>query len=297
MEEAIKVENLTKKFNHGRIKAVDNLNLKVKRGEIFGFLGPNGAGKTTTIRLLMDFIRPDKGKALIFGLDCQKDSVEIKKKVGYLAGDVRLYERYTGEYLTEFLANLNSGISENWVKELTDRLQIDTTRKISDLSRGNKQKIGILQALAHKPELLILDEPTTGLDPLMQLEFYKILKEMRKEGVTIFMSSHVLSEVQKVCDRVGILKEGKLIAVKDIDELLEAKIKIIEIHFKNVYKIDDFRLPGVKINQQDKKYLQLEVHGDINPIVKVLANYDLRDLSFNEPDLEDIFLEYYQGEK
>ena len=163
----IKTDGLTKNFDHGKIRAVDNLNLEVKEGEIFGFLGPNGAGKTTTIRLLMGFISPTNGKASIFGLDCQKERVEIMKKVGYLAGDVRLYDRYTGEYLIKFLANLNGGLNREWTRELTERLDIDLKRKVSDLSKGNKQKIGVLQALAQKPQLLILDEPTGGLDPLI----------------------------------------------------------------------------------------------------------------------------------
>jgi len=290
----IKTDGLTKNFDHGKIRAVDNLNLEVKEGEIFGFLGPNGAGKTTTIRLLMGFISPTNGKASIFGLDCQKERVEIMKKVGYLAGDVRLYDRYTGEYLIKFLANLNGGLNREWTRELTERLDIDLKRKVSDLSKGNKQKIGVLQALAQKPQLLILDEPTGGLDPLIQIEFNKIIHEMKKEGTTVFMSSHILSEVEKICDRVAILKQGKLIALKSVEELSQAKTREVEIFFKGHYQLEDFKLAGVEVKHQAEKYLQLTLTGEINPILQVLSKYDVQDVHFNEPNLEEVFLKYYQ---
>ncbi|MFH1366527.1 MAG: ABC transporter ATP-binding protein [Patescibacteria group bacterium] len=292
----IKIEDLTKTFDHGRIRAVDNLNLEVKDGEVFGFLGPNGAGKTTTIRMLMDFISPTEGKASIFGLDCQKDTLEIKKSVGFLAGDVKLYGKYSGEYLTSFLANLSGDYDEKWIKELTGRLEINLSRKVSDLSKGNKQKMGVLQALAHKPKLLILDEPTSGLDPLMQIEFYKIIKEMKKAGTTIFMSSHVLSEVEKVCDRVGILKNGKLIALKNIEELQNEKARVVSVYFKEGYDIKDFKLPGVEIQDSEVDHIHLTIRGEVDPLIKILAKYNLRDVSFSEAQLEDVFLKYY-GEK
>jgi ABC-2 type transport system ATP-binding protein len=288
----IKTENLTKVF--GSIRAVDNLSLEVKEGEVFGFLGPNGAGKTTTIRLLLDFIRPHSGSASIFGLDCQKQGLGIKKDIGYLAGDVRLYDEYSGEYLTKFLASLNGGFHKEWINELTGRFEIDMSRKVSDLSKGNKQKMGVLQALANKPKLLILDEPTSGLDPLMQIEFYKLMKELKKEGTTIFMSSHVLSEVEKVCDRVGILKKGKLIALKNIEELQREKARIVNIYFKEDYNPDDFKLEGVDIQEADKDHIHLILRGEIDPLIKVMTKYQLRDVSFIEPDLEEIFLKYYE---
>jgi len=288
----IKTENLTKTF--GKIKAVDKLSLEVKEGEVFGFLGPNGAGKTTTIRLLLDFIRPNSGNASIFGLDCQKNSLEIKKNIGYLAGDVRLYDQYSGEYLTKFLASLNGGLHKEWVNGLTRRFEIDMSRKVSDLSKGNKQKIGVLQALANKPKLLILDEPTSGLDPLMQVEFYKLMKELKKEGTTIFMSSHVLSEVEKVCDRVGILKKGRLIALKNIEELQREKARIVNIYFKETYRPEDFKLEGVEIQEADKNHIHLILRGEIDPLIRVMTKYRLRDVSFIEPDLEEVFLRYYE---
>lgn len=290
----IKTEGLTKTFDHGKIRAVDRLDLEVKEGEIFGFLGPNGAGKTTTIRVLMGFIRPTEGKSSIFGLDCQKERVEIMKNVGYLAGDVRLYDRYTGEYLIKFLADLNRGLNKEWIKELTERLDIDLKRRVSDLSKGNRQKIGVLQALASKPKLLVLDEPTGGLDPLIQIEFNKIIQEMKKEGTTVFMSSHILSEVEKICDRVAILKQGKLIALKSVEELSQAKTREVEIFFKGPYKLGDFKLPGVELKHQAEKYLQLALTGEINPILKILGGYDVQDVHFNEPNLEEVFLKYYQ---
>jgi len=293
----IKTQNLTKTFLKGKIRAVDNLNLEVKAGEIFGFLGPNGAGKTTTIRMLMDFISPTSGRASIFGLDCQKEGLKIKKDIGYLAGDVKLYEKYDGWYLTKFLANLNSGLHKDWVDQLVERLQIDMDRKIDDLSKGNKQKMGLLQALSQKPKLLILDEPTGGLDPLMQVEFYKIVQEMKKEGTTIFMSSHVLSEVEKVCDRVAILKQGKLVAVKSVEELEKAKTRRANLYFKEKYNPKDFKLDKIEIKHQGEKHLQLIIHGDINPLIKVLGKYQLQDITFNEADLEEVFLKFYKGDK
>lgn len=290
----IKTENLTKTFDHGKIRAVDNLNLEVKEGEIFGFLGPNGAGKTTTIRMLMGFTNPSEGHASIFGLDCKKNRVEIMKNVGYLAGDVRLYDRYTGEYLVKFLASLSGGLNKKWVGEICKRLDIDLKRKISDLSKGNRQKIGVLQALAGKPKLLILDEPTSGLDPLIQIEFNNIIQEMKKEGMTMFVSSHILSEVEKICDRVAILKNGKLIALKSVEELGQAKTRIVEIFFRQAYRLQDFKLPGVEIKLQEEKYLQLFLTGEVNQIIKILGQYDIADVHFNEPNLEEVFLKYYQ---
>jgi ABC-2 type transport system ATP-binding protein len=291
----IKTENLTKTFDRGKIRAVDQLNLEVKEGEIFGFLGPNGAGKTTTIRMLMGFTNPTAGQASIFGLDCKKNRVEIMKNVGYLAGDVRLYDRYTGEYLVKFLASLSGGLNKEWVGQICERLNIDLKRKISDLSKGNKQKIGVLQALAQKPKLLILDEPTSGLDPLIQIEFNNIIQEMKKEGTTMFMSSHILSEVEKICDRVAILKNGKLIALKSVEELSQAKTREVEIFFKGRYNLDDFKLAGVEVKLQQEKYLQLTMTGEINPILGVLGKYDIADVHFNEPNLEEVFLKLYQG--
>ncbi|MDZ7798172.1 MAG: ABC transporter ATP-binding protein [Patescibacteria group bacterium] len=297
MKAVIRVENLTKTFNRGQIRAVDNLNLEVFQGEIFGFLGPNGAGKTTTIRILMDFISPTSGRASIFGMDCQKQGLKIKKDIGYLAGDVKLYEKYDGWYLTKFLANLNGGLYKKWVEELVQRLEIDMDRKIDDLSKGNKQKMGLLQALSQKPKLLILDEPTGGLDPLMQIEFYKIVKEMKKEGTTIFMSSHVLSEVEKICDRAAILKDGKLAAVKSVEELGKAKTRRVNLYFKDKYNLNDFKLDKIEIKHQSEKHLQLVIHGDINPLINVLNKYQLQDITFNEADLEEVFLKFYQREE
>ncbi len=286
----IEVKNLKKYF--GKIKAVDDISFSVKKGEIFGFLGPNGAGKTTTIRLFLDFIRPTSGQAFIKGLDCQKDSVEIKKYVGYLSGEIRLYDKWSGKEHIEFIENARG--KSKIKKELIKKLDFNPKMKAKYLSSGNKQKLGLILALMHQPEVLILDEPTLGLDPLLQNTIYEILEDFRKQGTTVFMSSHNLPEVERVCDRAGIIKEGKIVGIETIEQLGEKRLRRIEVQFKDKYKKSDFKFNGVENIEEIADGLILTVRGDIDPVVKKLAKYKLHDLEISHATLEDVFLEFYQ---
>ncbi|NIM46550.1 MAG: ATP-binding cassette domain-containing protein [Candidatus Aenigmarchaeota archaeon] len=286
----IEVKNLKKYF--GKIKAVDDISFSVKKGEIFGFLGPNGAGKTTTIRLFLDFIRPTSGQAFIKGLDCQKDSVEIKKYVGYLSGEIRLYDKWSGKEHIEFIENTRG--KSKIKKELIRKLDFNPKMRAKYLSSGNKQKLGLILALMHQPEVLILDEPTLGLDPLLQNTIYEILEDFRKQGTTVFMSSHNLPEVERVCDRAGIIKEGKIVGIETIEQLGEKRLRRIEVQFKDKYKKSDFKFNGVENIEEIADGLILTVRGDIDPVVKKLAKYKLHDLEISHATLEDVFLEFYQ---
>lgn len=292
----IETNNLTKFY--GKSRGIIDLNLQVKEGEIFGFLGPNGAGKTTTIRILLDFIRPTKGSAFIFGLDTQKDSLKIKEEVGYLPGEVCQYENLTAfkylNYLTRFNKN---GKGEN-IENLAKRLDLDLNREIKHLSKGNKQKVAIIQALMTEPKLLILDEPTAGLDPLMQNEFYYLMQEEKEKGRTIFLSSHILSEVEKECDRIGIIKEGRLIAVEEILHLKEKRPKIIEVEFVDDKKVEEFRLLNLeKIYKKDKKFIIYIKKELINEAIDLISKFKIENMKISDATLEDLFFEYYREDK
>ncbi len=292
----INTTKLTK--NYGAQLGIEEVYLEVKRGEVFGYLGPNGAGKTTTIRTLLDFIRPTGGSATIFGLDVRQSSVAIHRRIGYLNGELALYDDMTGEDLLKYLGNLRGGLDWQYVKELASRFQCDLSRRIQGLSLGNKQKLGLLQAFMHKPELLILDEPTNGLDPLMQHEFYDLLSEMKKEGRTIFLSSHILPEVEKVCDRVGIIRQGKLITVETIESLKSHSIRQLEIHFAAPVPKDKFtNIMGVRDIVVQDNLLTCTVVGSLDALVKAAARFEVANIISREPSLEDIFMTYYNGGK
>ncbi len=288
----IEVKNLKKYF--GKTKAVDDISFEVKKGEIFGFLGPNGAGKTTTIRCLMDFLRPTSGQIFILGLDSCQDSVEIKKKVGYLAGDIRFYDKWTGLEHIKFVEKIKG--KSKILRTLLKELDFNPKLKFKHLSSGNRQKLGLILALMNEPEILIMDEPTLGLDPLLQNKTYEILKIMRDRGTTIFMSSHNLSEVEKVCDRVGIIKDGKLVGIETIEELGEKRLRRVEIRFGNDYRTSDFKIAGVEKIEEISGGLLLTVRGNIDPLIKKLANYKLDDLEISHATLEDVFLGFYNSE-
>ncbi len=288
--DVIEVKNLKKYF--GKTKAVDDISFEVRQGEIFGFLGPNGAGKTTTIRCIMDFIRPTSGQIFISGHNTQKDSVYLKRKIGYLSGEVRLYEKWRGQEHIDFIEKIK-GKSEI-VDSLIKKLDFDPKIKTKHLSSGNKQKLGLILALMHQPEVLIMDEPTLGLDPLLQNTIYDILEKFKEKGSTIFMSSHILPEVERVCDRAGIIKEGKLVGIETIEELGEKRLRRIEVRFRDEYKKSDFDFDGVEKIEEIKGGLILTVRGDINPIVKKIADYNLHDLEISHATLEDVFLEFYE---
>lgn len=285
----IEFKNLTKNF--GKTKAVDSVSFSVKKGEVFGFLGPNGAGKTTTIRCLMDFLRPTQGSVSILGLDSKKDSVLLKNKIGYISGDVRLYQKWTAKEHFAYFEKLK-GESKILAKLIKD-LSLDQTQKIKNLSTGNKQKVAIILALMHEPELLVLDEPTVGLDPLLQNKIYDILADFKKKGATIFISSHNLAEVQKICDRVAIIKEGKLLAVESVENLEQKSLKKIEVRFKKPVKSSDFKDKNIQSISQIPDGLLISVSGDINPVLAKLSKQEIKDIEINHATLEDIFLEFY----
>jgi ABC-2 type transport system ATP-binding protein len=297
MTAIIEVEGLTKSY--GSKRGITNVSFRVEEGEVFGFLGPNGAGKTTTIRLLMALLRADAGTARIAGLDCWQHSVEIKRLVGYLPGEPSLDPGLTGGQILEYFGHLRGGVDQAYLKQLIKRLDLDPSRKFRQYSSGNKRKVVLIQAFMHRPRLLILDEPTNGLDPLNQQEFDRMVKEVRDEGRTVFLSSHILSEVEQTCNRVGIIREGQLVRVGGVAELKDIKRHEVTITFANATPAEVFkRLPGVEQVEQlaDGHTLRLAVSGELDGVVKVAAQYSVINLTSHEPSLEDIFLRYYQGD-
>ncbi len=290
---AIEVHNLKKYF--GKTKAVDDITFSVDQGEIFGFLGPNGAGKTTAIRCMMDFLRPTDGAVTIFDMDSQQDSVAINAKIGFLSGYVRLNERWSGQDHIDFIRKLN-GIKER-PTALCERLNFNPDIRSKSLSSGNRQKLGIIMAMMKRPELLIMDEPTNGLDPLLQQEVYAMLGEAIERGATVFMSSHNLAEVERVCDRVAIIKQGKLVATESIASLKKKKINTVHAYFDEPVDKNEFKLDNIELEKSVDHTLILKAKGDINPLIKKLAEYRLNDLDISQASLEDIFLEYYEKEK
>jgi ABC-2 type transport system ATP-binding protein len=288
----VAARDLTKTY--GRTRGVVELDFEVEPGEVFGYLGPNGAGKTTTIRTMLDFISPTSGQIEVFGLDSRSDSVEIHRRVGYLPGELALYERMTGtEYLAHFAA-LRGGVDESFVAELVERLALDTSVRIRSLSHGNRQKVGLVQAFMHRPELLVLDEPTQGLDPLVQQTFYEMVSEVRGEGRSVFLSSHVMPEVERLCDRAAIIREGRLVAIEDIGDLKTRSVKTIDLHFEGPAPVEAFAtLPGVEISESTRDAIRLRVQGSVDPVIKTAARYEVLDIESHEPSLEDVFLAFY----
>jgi ABC-2 type transport system ATP-binding protein len=290
---AISTEGLVKRY--GRSRGLDGLDLEVQRGEVYGFLGPNGAGKTTTIRLLLDLIRPTDGRATVLGLDPRRDGVALRRRVGYLAGDFVVDGRQTGRELLTYLGNLRGGVRRARVDELAARLELDLSRRIKTLSKGNRQKLGVVQAFMHAPELLVLDEPTSGLDPFLQQEFAVMAREATDAGQTIFMSSHVMSEVQRTADRVGIIREGRLIAVERVETLRERAVRKVEIHFDTPVSAEEFAtLPGVRDLRVDGAVLRCRLAGRADQLVKAAGRHTVIDLLAEEPDLEELFFASYR---
>jgi ABC-2 type transport system ATP-binding protein len=288
----ISTRGLTK--HYGSIAALNSLTLDVREGEIFGFLGPNGAGKSTMIRTLLGFLHPSAGFATVLGLDVVRESVEIRGRTGYLPGGVALYDSMTGAQVLDYLARLQ-GRAPYRRDELVERLQMpqaDLRRRVRDYSRGMRQKIGVIQALQHDPEVAILDEPTEGLDPLMQQAFYGILADLRAEGRTIFFSSHILSEVERVCDRVAIIRHGNLMAVHEVRELLARRRRKVSIQWRGAAP-DATTIPGLADVVVDGDRLFATLHGDVSEFVRAVASPSLRDLTIEPASLEEAFLEYY----
>jgi len=295
MNAIIETKNLTKYY--GKKRGIEKLNLSIKEGETFGFLGPNGAGKTTTIKLLLRLINPTSGEALMFGKDIGKNYTSILDDVGYLSGDLSLYGKMSGKKLLDFSSSFYQKKNlEKYKKKIVERLKCDLETPFKKLSRGSRQKIGILLAIFHKPKLLILDEPTSGIDPLIQNEFYKILFDLKKEGTTIFFSSHNLPEVEEVCDRIGIIRDGKLVDVETIEELRRHRRKIVEIYFQEPFKIENFLdIKDIEIVRERDRYLYLYAKSSaIKSLLEILSGYKIKDINFSYPDLENVFLKYYE---
>jgi ABC-2 type transport system ATP-binding protein len=295
MDAAIATEHLVKDYDGHR--ALDGLSLRVEQGEIFGFLGPNGAGKTTTIRLLLDLIRPTAGRACILGMDCQRQSREVRARCGYLPGDLRLYTGLRGHEVVALFAALRSRpVDPTRPRALAARLDLDLERRVGTLSKGNRQKLGILLAVLDRPPVLLLDEPTSGLDPIVQHTVWEMLREEAAQGTTVFFSSHVMSEVEHICQRVAILRAGQLVTVEPVADLVGRAMHRLEIRFAEPPPRDAFAIPDVRETGRAGATVWLEVRGHLDQVIQALARYRVIDLRTEQPSLEDILLAYYREE-
>jgi ABC-2 type transport system ATP-binding protein len=292
---ALSTSRLTKDYGAGR--GLFDLDLVIHPQQVFGYLGPNGAGKTTTIRCVMGMIRPTSGSAHVFGIDCLRDAVEVKKRVGYLPGDIPQFGGLRGKEVGAYFGGMRGGVDSKRVTNLCDRFDLDLGRRFREYSSGNKQKLGIVLAFMHAPDLLILDEPTGGLDPLNQQEFYRLLQEERDRGATVFLSSHVLSEVEHVCDQVGIIRGGRLVRVADLAELHRIRFHRVEIEFADGSPIPERAIrdaAGVSELHVEDRLVRCTVHGDFQPLLDALRGAPVSNLVSQEPSLEEMFLAYYQ---
>ncbi|MBU3146586.1 ABC transporter ATP-binding protein [Clostridium sp. CF012] len=287
----IEIKKLTK--NYGKARGITDVSFNVEKGEIFGFIGPNGAGKSTTIRTLLSLIYPTSGSATIFGKDCVKFGPEIKKEIGYLPSEVFYYDNMKVSELLKYSASFYKKDCSKRITELAEIMDLDLNKKIDDLSYGNKKKVGIVQGLLHSPKLIILDEPTSGLDPLMQQKFFDLLEQENKKGATILLSSHILSEVQRLCNRVAIIKEGKIIKVEKISTLQESNHKKFKIQVKSKIEDNYFKISGVSALDIKGNTISFLFRGNINFIMKKISEIDITNLWIEEPDLEEIFMHYY----
>ncbi len=292
----IQTSGLGKRYGRKGQPALADLSLTVNQGEIFGYLGPNGAGKTTTIRLLLDFIRPTTGNAQMLGMDAQTHSLDIRRRVGFLPGELSLWENQTGQQIIAYMAALRGNVQKPYIRQLIDRLAFDPSKVMRSYSTGNKRKLGLILALMHQPELLILDEPTNGLDPLMQQTFHQLMREAQARGATIFLSSHILSEVQAICERVAILREGKLRAVERVTDLMRVNFTWVTLTFRE--PVSPSLLAGVagvsELSSQGNA-LKFRLMGDFDPILRAVANQYVADVRVQEPSLEEVFLTFYDG--
>ncbi len=304
-DSVIDIRGLSKGYGAGskQTLALNKLDLTVNRGEIFGYLGPNGAGKTTTIRLLLDLIRPSAGSAKIFGLDIRADSVEIHRRIGFLPGELSLWEGRTGKQIIHYVASVRGdtkGIAK-YADELAERLDLDTSKRMRDLSTGNKRKLGLIVAMMHSPELLILDEPTGGLDPLVQQTFHEMMDEYRAKGKTVFLSSHVLSEVQAICDRVGVLRDGELKAVESVEEITNVEFNWVDVTFRDAIPAGLRQqlegMPAITDVSTNGTRVRMRMVGDFDPLLRAIGGGYVERLHIEEPSLEEIFLAFYSGDK
>jgi ABC-2 type transport system ATP-binding protein len=292
MTQVIQTEQLTKSY--GPHRGILDVDLVVNQGEIFGFLGPNGAGKTTTIRILLDLIRPTSGAARVFGIDSSADPVTIHRRLGYLPGEWNLYDRLTGADTITYFGNLRGGVDRAYVDQLVQRLDLDPSRRFREYSRGNKQKVGLIVALQHRPELLILDEPTAGLDPLVQQTFNELLFEAKGDGRTVFLSSHIISEVERTCDRVAIIREGRIVRLDTVEGVRAMAAHEVELRFAAPVPAAPFEaIDGVVNVVEEGRTLRMLVTGPIAPVVRMAAQHELVDFVSREPSLEEVFLSEY----
>jgi ABC-2 type transport system ATP-binding protein len=289
----IATAGLSKDYGSGR--GVFGLDLEVQAGEVFGFLGPNGAGKSTTMRLLLDLIKPTSGSARVLGLNTSRDSLEIRRRVGFLPGDLALYPKLTGRAMLDYLGELRGGVEREVRDSLVERFGADLDRPVRELSTGNRRKLGLIQAFMHEPEVLILDEPIAGLDPLVQQSFHSLLAEVSAQGRTVFLSSHTLSEVERVTHRLAILRQGRLVVVDSLENLRRVAVQRLEIEFNEPVDGREFReLPGVTEVGADGRTVTVSFEGSADPVVKAAARHEVRALRPREDDLEEIFLRYYR---
>jgi ABC-2 type transport system ATP-binding protein len=290
---AVAIEGLTKHF--GPTVALDGLTLDVERGEVFGFLGPNGAGKTTTVRLLLGLLRPTAGRASLLGLDPWRDTVPLHRRLGYVPGEAAIWPQLTGGETLELLGNLHGAVDTAYRTELLDRFDLDPTKKGRSYSKGNRQKVGLVAALATRAELLVLDEPTSGLDPLMEVVFRGCIHEARDRGQTVFLSSHILSEVEALCDRVAMLRSGRLVDVGSLDQLRRLSAHHVDVTFAgDPPQLDG--VPGVEVVETNHRRVRLRTQGSPDALVKALAAHEVVELTSREPSLEELFLAYYGGD-
>ena len=287
----IEINNLTKFY--GKNRGIEDVSLTVEAGEIFGFIGPNGAGKSTTIRLMLSLIYPTSGSASIFGKDCIKFGHEIRNDIGYLPSEVFYYDKMKVKDLLKYSASFYKGNHSKRIKELADIMELDLTRKIDDLSYGNKKKVGIVQGLLHQPKLIMLDEPTSGLDPLMQHKFFDLILEENKKGATVFFSSHILGEVQKLCNRVAIIREGHIVKIEDIKTLRNDNYKKVFVRTDN-HDTLVFNIDGVTNIEQINGEISFFYKGDINKMLALITKNKVHDVNIEEPTLEEIFMHYYR---
>ncbi len=283
----ISAEKLTKRY--GKNRGIESVDITVNEGEVYGFIGPNGAGKSTTIRLLLDFIRPTSGRCSIFGLDCIGNSAKIKRSIGYIPAEVSYYDGMKVSDVLNYSAKYYAGDHRPHTEKLCKALDLDTSRKVSELSTGNKKKVAIVQAMLHRPKLLIMDEPTAGLDPLMQHVFYGLVREAKDAGATVFFSSHILSEVQRVCDRVGIIREGRIIRTQSMDELVASRYKRVKVASRG-----EVCLPGAELINRHNGMAEFLYRGTASKLIDSLGGLDIDNVWIEDPPLEDIFMTYYR---
>lgn len=289
----IEIKNLTKLY--GKNRGIENVNLQVKQGEIFGFIGPNGAGKSTTIKVLLNLIFPSSGEAKIFNLNCITEGTKIKESMGYVPSEVRYYDNMKVSELIYYAESFHKNVDSDYVAELCKTFDVELDKNISELSLGNRKKVAIVQAMLHKPELLILDEPTNGLDPLIQQKLFNTLFSLKEKGTTIFLSSHNLTEVEEFCDKVAIIKEGKIVDVKDISSFTNKKVKKVTLKLSQNIE-EEIKEIGGEILDKNKDSLVFNYNGDINKLIDVITKYNLKDMIIEEKKLSEVFMSYYNKE-